>query len=509
MRRIGLLAVDVIGVALATLGALFLRDNLEFEADRFRALLPYLAISVAVSIPVLVVFGMHRAIWRLSSLRDHLWSIGAISVIVLAATSIGFVVSRLDGVARSLPVLQALLMAVFFVGARVAARLYPSLQTQEPEGTAVVAQTMGKARLQNTVLVVGVNRIAELYLRAVAEFAPDRIRVAGLLGHDGSNIGQIAYGLRVLGKPEDLPIVLDSLEVHGLTVNRIAVMVSFDQLSAEAREALLDAERRRNIELNLISEMIGIGARPGGLGRASEPPALLDDAEIKSILDRPYWKVKRCIDAAAAAILLVLTAPLFALVGLAVVLDVGFPALFWQLRPGRFGYAFRLLKFRSMSSSHDRAGGRIPDSERSSFVGRTLRRFRLDELPQLVNILAGKMSLVGPRPLLPVDQPEWDFTRLLVRPGLTGWAQVNGGRFVSVSEKAALDIWYVRNATLWLDMKIILRTVALVLKGEERNEVAIDVARKAIEPDQHDRAATADAVSESIEDDLPAKGQAA
>jgi lipopolysaccharide/colanic/teichoic acid biosynthesis glycosyltransferase len=504
-----LLAVDVIGVAFATLGALYLRDNLEYDADRFRALLPYLAISVAVSIPVLVAFGMHRAIWRLSALQDHLRSVGAISIIVLAATSVGFVVNRLEGVARSLPVIQALLMTVFFVGARVAARLYPSLQTQEAEDTTVVAQAMGNARQQDTVLVVGVNRIAELYLRSVAELAPERVRIAGLLGHDGNNIGQIAYGLRVLGGPEDLSVVLDSLEVHGLSVNRIAVMVSFDQLSAEAREALLDAERRRNIELNLISEMIGIGARSGGRDRASQLPAVLDDAEIKSILDRPYWKVKRCIDAVTAAILLILTAPLFVLVGVVVVLDVGFPALFWQLRPGRFGYAFRLLKFRSMSNSHDRAGRRIPDSKRSSLVGRTLRRFRLDELPQLLNILTGKMSLVGPRPLLPVDQPEWDFTRLLVRPGLTGWAQVNGGRFVSVSEKAALDIWYVRNASFRLDMQILLRTIALVLRGEERNEAAIDVARKAIDIDCHDWDAPANAVSESIEDDLPVKGQTA
>ena len=497
-------------VAIATLGALFLRDNLEFDPDRFKALLPYLSISVAVSIPVLVAFGMHRAIWRLSSLQDYLKSIGAIVVIVLAATSIGFVVNRLDGVARSLPVLQSLLMAVLFVSIRVAARLYPLSQGEENDHPTVVAQAMGKARLQDTVLVVGVNRIAELYLRTVAELAPDRIRVAGLVGHDGSNVGQIAYGLRVLGKPEDLPIVLDSLEVHGLTVGRIAVMVPFDKLSAEAREALLDAERRRNIELSLITELIGLDSRSGGASGTGEMPALLDDAEIKSILDRPYWKAKRCIDAAAAAVLLVLAAPLFALIGVAVVLDVGFPALFWQLRPGRFGYAFRLLKFRSMSNSHDRAGRRIPDSERSSFIGRWLRRFRLDELPQLLNILAGKMSLVGPRPLLPVDQPEWDFTRLLVRPGLTGWAQINGGRHVSVSEKAALDIWYVRNASLGLDLWIILRTVALVLFGEKRDESAIDTACKAINIDQRVRAASlAGAIRESIEDDLPNKGQAA
>lgn len=503
----------MIVVALATLVALYLRDNLEFDPDRFRALLPYVGISVAVSIPTLLAFGMHRTIWRLSSLQDHLKSVAAISIIVIGATSIGFVVNRLDGVARSLPVLQGLLMAFLFVGVRVIARLYPSLQSAEAEGAsgaAVVAQAMGKARLRETVLVVGVNRIAELYLRSVAELAPDRIRVAGLLGLDSSNVGQIAYGLRVLGKPEDLPVVLDSLEVHGLTVKRIAVMVPFEELSNNAREALLDAERRRNIELNLICEIIGIDSRSSVPDQGAHPPPLLDDAEIRTILARPYWKIKRLFDATAAACLLVVTAPLFVLVGVAVILDVGFPALFWQLRPGRFGYVFRLLKFRSMSNSHDSSGRRIADEERSSLIGRTLRRFRLDELPQLFNILAGQMSLVGPRPLLPIDQPEWDFTRLLVRPGLTGWAQVNGGRSVSVGEKAALDIWYVRNASFWLDARILVRTVDLVLRGEKRDEAAIVSACKAIDVVRTEAGKeTAAALNESIEHQLPAGGRAA
>ncbi len=126
-----------------------------------------------------------------------------------------------------------------------------------------------------------------------------------------------------------------------------------------------------------------------------------------------------------------------------------------------------------MAPAHDREGHRIADANRLSIVGKFLRSWRLDELPQLVNILAGDMSLVGPRPLLPSDQPGEMVARLLARPGLTGWAQVQGGRNVSPLNKAALDIWYVCNASLRLDLKILVKTVPTVLYGERRNARAI------------------------------------
>ncbi|NJL08643.1 MAG: sugar transferase, partial [Methylacidiphilales bacterium] len=108
-----------------------------------------------------------------------------------------------------------------------------------------------------------------------------------------------------------------------------------------------------------------------------------------------------------------------------------------------------------------------------SAFGHLLRRTRLDELPQLFSILLGHMSFVGPRPLLPVDQPAGHSARLLVRPGLTGWAQIKGGRIISAEDKAALDVWYVRNASLALDLRILLGTIPMVLFGERVAEDAI------------------------------------
>ena len=130
-----------------------------------------------------------------------------------------------------------------------------------------------------------------------------------------------------------------------------------------------------------------------------------------------------------------------------------------------------------MAAAHDEHGERLADEERLTAIGSFLRRTRLDELPQLFNIFVGEMSFVGPRPLLPVDQPEGDFTRLLVRPGLTGWAQVHGGREISVAEKAALDGWYIKHASLGLDVRILLQTAIMLVRGEVRNEGAIEKAR--------------------------------
>jgi lipopolysaccharide/colanic/teichoic acid biosynthesis glycosyltransferase len=178
---------------------------------------------------------------------------------------------------------------------------------------------------------------------------------------------------------------------------------------------------------------------------------------------------------------MIVFAPVIALVGLVVALDVGFPVIFWQQRPGLCGRQFRLLKFRTMRAPYDNRFRRLSDEQRLSAVGRLLRRTRLDELPQLYNILVGDMSFVGPRPLLPCDQsPEYG-ARLSVRPGITGWAQINGGRIVTAQDKAVLDIWYIRNASFMMDLRIVLRTVQVILFGERLNINAVAHARTELE----------------------------
>jgi lipopolysaccharide/colanic/teichoic acid biosynthesis glycosyltransferase len=140
-------------------------------------------------------------------------------------------------------------------------------------------------------------------------------------------------------------------------------------------------------------------------------------------------------------------------------------------------------KLRTLRPPFDRSGQRVPDERRVSWIGRLLRRTRIDELPQVLNVLVGDMSLIGPRPLLPRDQPTSSTLRLTVRPGIAGWAQVNGGTSLSPSEKEALDIWYIRNASWRVDLRIIGMTVLMLLSGERRSEKALAQALSSLPVD--------------------------
>jgi len=144
---------------------------------------------------------------------------------------------------------------------------------------------------------------------------------------------------------------------------------------------------------------------------------------------------------------------------------------------GQGGRPFLLHKMRTLKPPFDWRGRKLSDAERLTTIGRFLRKCRFDELPQLLNVLVGDMSLIGPRPLLPRDQPRDPVVRLSVRPGITGWAQVNGGKLLSAEEKDALDEWYIRNASLWVDLRIIFMTFQCVVQGERRSETAIAAAR--------------------------------
>lgn len=182
----------------------------------------------------------------------------------------------------------------------------------------------------------------------------------------------------------------------------------------------------------------------------------------------------RALDILFSALGAILLAPLLIIILLVVRACLGSPVLFVQARAGREGRAFQLVKLRTMRADTDSLGRLLPDSERTPPIGRFLRRTRLDELPELVNILRGEMAFVGPRPLLPETIHALGNDGELrgsVRPGLTGWAQVNGNVLLTLQEKVALDLWYISRRSLRLDLEILLRTVGVVLFGERiRND---------------------------------------
>jgi lipopolysaccharide/colanic/teichoic acid biosynthesis glycosyltransferase len=179
--------------------------------------------------------------------------------------------------------------------------------------------------------------------------------------------------------------------------------------------------------------------------------------------------LKRILDVFGASLGLVLFAPVMAYIAWRVGKAMGRPIFFRQTRPGKDGELFQMVKFRTMQDAVDQNGVVLPDAERLTDFGRALRATSLDELPELWNVLKGDMSLVGPRPLLVEYLPLYskaEARRHDLRPGLTGWAQVNGRNALTWDEKFKLDLWYLENRSLWLDLKIIAQTVVKVLRRD-------------------------------------------
>jgi sugar transferase EpsL len=179
--------------------------------------------------------------------------------------------------------------------------------------------------------------------------------------------------------------------------------------------------------------------------------------------------VKRIFDFLCASILIIIAAPLLLVISLIIRISMGSPVLFRQKRPGIHGKPFELYKFRSMINNADAERVMLSDSQRLTSVGKFLRSTSLDELPQLINVVKGDLSLVGPRPLLmeylSLYSPE-QMRRHAVKPGITGWAQVNGRNAISWEDKFNLDVWYANHQSFWLDLKILWMTVLKVVRRE-------------------------------------------
>lgn len=180
--------------------------------------------------------------------------------------------------------------------------------------------------------------------------------------------------------------------------------------------------------------------------------------------------IKRILDITIASTALILLSPVYLIVAHKVKKNLGSPVLFRQVRPGLHGKPFEMIKFRTMKDALDTDGNPLPDSERLTPFGKMLRATSLDEMPELWNVIKGDMSIVGPRPLLMEYLPLYNTEqakRHNVRPGITGYAQVNGRNAISWEKKFELDTWYVENQSLWLDFKIMLKTIKKVIAKDD------------------------------------------
>lgn len=480
MRKYFLFLSDVAWLGVSPIIAIFVRDNFELTRDRLDLIEIYVILNMACGVMIFLISGVHRGLWRYASLADLLKVTGSAAVAILIALFLAFHLNRLEGLPRSIPLIQWFVMVAGLCATRVAARLAHG--RSQRSGRTVVRD--GWTPAPQNVLVIGLNPVAELYLGAAAQ-ARDHLVVKGILAEGKALRGRHVKLHRILGAPEDLLKVLAEYETHGVVIDRVALAASFEDLSPAAREALLKAERM-GVTLDFFAERLGLiadhGRDPSARGGEGTEVLTPDGRRVAGW----YGVPKRVVDVFASAILAVAAAPIACVVALLVALDVGAPIVFWQQRPGRYGRQFKLYKFRTMAPAHDAEGVRVPEEQRSSRIGKFLRRTRLDELPQLYNILMGDMSFVGPRPLLASEQTHVGGGRLLVRPGLTGWAQINGGREVSIKEKAALDMWYVKRMSPRLDAMILLGTVSMLINGDRRNGASVQAALDDAASDSHD-----------------------
>lgn len=181
---------------------------------------------------------------------------------------------------------------------------------------------------------------------------------------------------------------------------------------------------------------------------------------------------KRILDFTVSFIAIIIFSPIFLLVALLLLLNNKGSIFFFQKRPGKNERIFKVIKFKTMTDKKDKNRNLLPDADRLTSLGKFIRKTSLDEIPQLINVLKGDMSLIGPRPLLPEYLPLYDpiqKKRHKVKPGITGWAQVNGRNAISWTKKFEYDVWYVENMSFKLDLKILLKTVGKVLKSEGIN----------------------------------------
>ncbi|MEM8971254.1 MAG: sugar transferase [Pseudomonadota bacterium] len=476
----GVVFFDCIILLVACGLALLLRDNFEPDLGRAENLLPLLAATAASAIVVFSISGTASPDWRFTALNDYLRITVASAIVIGCAAGLVYQYNQFEGIARSIPVIQFVLGTGLLVASRVLARLRHSASNSRRVRQRVLSVLDESELRSSRALIVGQNRLAEAYLHAMREFSSQSVRVEGVLPLDGRGQGRAFMGYDVLGAPENIDQILANLEVHGISIDRILLACRLSSLSEDARGSLL-ALATKGVRLEVIPDALGIqedidpaaSAPVGAGGPWAEAAFNIGTERLQELAGQPFWKLKRTIDILLSLVLIVLSLPLLLLGALLVAIDLGFPIVFWQKRPGLGGREMKIFKLRTMAASHDRQGRRIPDARRVSAIGRFLRQCRLDELPQLFSILKGEMSFVGPRPLLPVDQPLKYRARLLVRPGLTGWAQVQGGRVISADDKAALDVWYIENASLWLDLKVVILTAFVVLFGERPNKVSI------------------------------------
>lgn len=475
---------DVLVAAVAPAFAFLLRDPESVSGAGLQQAALYCIIAFVVTLTSIHYFGAGRILSRFLSAADVVQILKTSLAAAALSAAVGFMISRLDGAPRSIPAIHFVVLAGLLVGGRALKGEW----ARRLEGRSAfvgAADDLSAGRSEN-VIIVGATRVADLYAQMLECLPGPQRRVVAVLDADQRLRGRFFSGRIIAGSVDDVAFIVSEYAVHGVRIHRVVVADVTVGRSSAAGGRLIEFGLDKGVHIEFLEDAFA-GASSSGSAlacAATSPadglsPAGAGAAQAGSEAGSPrlgYWRARRAVDLIVSLLGLVALAPIMLIVAALVALDVGAPVVFWQERVGRNGRAIRVHKFRTLGSPLDRSGRVLRDDERLSLVGRFLRATRLDEIPQLVDVLRGDMSLIGPRPLLPVDIPSGPSIRATVRPGLTGWAQVHGGKLVTPDEKVALDEYYIRNASFRIDLKIVWRTAVIVVRGDRRKQSVVDRA---------------------------------
>jgi FlaA1/EpsC-like NDP-sugar epimerase len=303
MKKLSLYVLDMFIILISTFLGFILRENFETDTQRLLEVIPYFLATFVAAAIIIPIFGINRLIWRFSAMPDYLRLTFMMATVTIGSVAIAFAIHRLDGVPRSLPFLQFNLALTFLIGLRVFYRLHHSrrrslkakmspLKVVEPEAS-------------ETVLVVGLSRLTEIYLKSVTELGRDRIKIAGILGNHGHHVGRLVATNKVLGTPEDLQQVVFDLKISGVELDKNIITAPVSHITSEGHRAISEMQNTGAVEIIYLSERLGFerigekAAHKRSVAASSLHKAAafeIRSHELETMHRRSYWSFKRAFD---------------------------------------------------------------------------------------------------------------------------------------------------------------------------------------------------------------------
>lgn len=470
---------DLIWIILSAFFALAVRGREFIDPQNFPLEIPqtylYSLITISCTIPYFIFFRLGQSVHHLFSVKDIISIFTATILSILTSVYFSFFMNRMDGIPRSVPIIYGCILVFGLIFYRVMYRIYDGHISIKNSTNDEIKEL----KLFKNVILIGLDHFSINLIRLTDAQQPRAIKVLSVFSPNNRHVGRLMGGVSILGDLDKIGDVIAEYQIHGVKIDEIWISDNVTDIAPSQINKILEASERYEFKFKKISEALNL------VHDESFDIIIRKDSYKKVLIDNHYYNYKRIIDLIMSNILIILFIPLIGFMSFLIMVDVGLPIFFWQERIGRFGRKIYLYKLRTLADPNNTFTVTHDHTERQSYVGALIRKLHIDELPQLLNIIVGEMSLIGPRPLLEKDQPDDASIRLLIRPGITGWAQINGGEKLTKEEKNTLDCWYVFNASLLLDVLITLRTVQLLFSGSTVNQSAINSARAWME-DHHD-----------------------